>query len=151
MLRPYNPDIYILYACIYTCVCIWIYMYIYIERERERIYIHTHTLTHMYMCIYISYIWTQWNMSRAMGGNPAFHTSFNEFETRKFYRLFFRNGIPKEREVDMSRETCEWEGWLCVSEPTGAPSMWRLIRKAVASAIYVCGRISKKVLLLFII
>ena len=36
--------------------------------------------------------------------------------------------------MDMSREGCEWEGCVCVSESIGASSMLRLIRKAVALA-----------------
>ncbi len=42
-------------------------------------------------------------------------------------------GIPKEREVNRSREVCEWEGWVWVSEAVGAPSMLRLIRRSVVN------------------
>ena len=42
-------------------------------------------------------------------------------------------GTPKEREVNRRREVCEWEGRVCARE-AGAPSMLRLIRKAVALA-----------------
>ena len=41
--------------------------------------------------------------------------------------------MPKEREVNSRREVCEWEGRVCARE-AGAPSMLRLIRRAVVLA-----------------
>ncbi len=35
--------------------------------------------------------------------------------------------------MNRSREVCEWEGWVWVSEAGGAPSMLRLIRRSVVN------------------
>ena len=33
-------------------------------------------------------------------------------------------GVPKEREVEIRREICEWEGFVCAGEVIGTPSMF---------------------------
>ena len=43
-------------------------------------------------------------------------------------------GVPKEMEGNRRREFCELEACVCVTEAIGAPSMLRLIRRAVALA-----------------
>jgi hypothetical protein len=43
-------------------------------------------------------------------------------------------GIPKEREVDRSREVCERERYECTRESIGATSMFRLIHRTIPLA-----------------
>ena len=43
-------------------------------------------------------------------------------------------GIPKEREVDRSREVCEREGYEYTRESIGATSMFRLIHRTIPLA-----------------
>ena len=41
-------------------------------------------------------------------------------------------GTPKDRDEVNRRDVCECDGWVCVLEVIGAPSIFKLIRKAAA-------------------
>ena len=43
-------------------------------------------------------------------------------------------GTPKDRDEVNRRDVCEWDGWVCVLDVIGVPSMLRLTRKAAALA-----------------
>jgi hypothetical protein len=65
--------------------------------------------------------------------------TFPKTNTRKlgWSLIYYKRGkgIPKEREVNRRRENCEWEGWGCAREAIGAPSMLRLIHRAVVREV----------------
>jgi hypothetical protein len=43
-------------------------------------------------------------------------------------------GTPKDRDEVNRRDTCEWDGWVCVRDVIGAPSIFKLTRRAAALA-----------------
>ena len=39
-------------------------------------------------------------------------------------------GTPKDRDEVNKRDTCEWDGWVCERDVMGAPSIFKLTRRA---------------------